>query len=222
MTMHQESRQEQHAHATVGTYLRIAAILTIVTIIELTIPYVPKSFLPTGLGIMLLAVLSLAKFALVCMFFMHLFYDSRLMTFLFCIGFMLMAGLILSTKALMNAHSLEKPSEIVVKKKPLTSPDATRGKGVFATHSCVTCHIIKEIENARGTTGPPLDGIADRAATREPGKDAKAYVEESIVSPQAYVVQGYPPTMPSDIRNTLDDQDFVDLVAYLLTLHEKK
>ena len=63
------------AHASTKTYLVIAAILTVITIVEVGIFYVPS--FQAVLAPMLL-VLSAAKFALVVAFYMHLRYDHNL------------------------------------------------------------------------------------------------------------------------------------------------
>ncbi|HEX9704354.1 MAG TPA: cytochrome C oxidase subunit IV family protein [Gemmatimonadales bacterium] len=67
-------------HATTGTYLRVAAILVIVTLIEVGVFYVPAF---QAVLVPLLLVLSALKFALVVMFYMHLKFDNRFFTFLF-------------------------------------------------------------------------------------------------------------------------------------------
>jgi cytochrome c oxidase subunit 4 len=64
---------EQHAgHASVGTYVLIGVILTVITAVEVAIFYIPaldRVLVPT------LLVLSAAKFVIVVMFYMHLRYD---------------------------------------------------------------------------------------------------------------------------------------------------
>jgi cytochrome c oxidase subunit 4 len=67
-------------HATVGTYLTIAAVLTAVTALEVGVIYVRRL---APIVVPLLLMMSAAKFALVVLFFMHLRYDSRALTFLF-------------------------------------------------------------------------------------------------------------------------------------------
>ncbi len=62
-------------------------------------------------------------------------------------------------------------------------------------HTKGTCEICHRIGQA-GTRAPDLAGIGSRAATRKPGTSAKQYIIESLLSPSAYVVQGYPPIMP--------------------------
>ena len=69
-----------HAHPTVGVYLRVAAALVILTVLEVGVFYVP-AFHPVLVPVLL--VLSMVKFALVVMFYMHLSADSRVFSFLF-------------------------------------------------------------------------------------------------------------------------------------------
>jgi cytochrome c2 len=91
------------------------------------------------------------------------------------------------------------------------------GAKVFMAKTCQTCHIISSVKGAVGNIGPKLDGVATRAATRVTGLDAAAYLRQSIENPTAYVVEKYQPLMPS-LRTTMSDQEFSDLIAFLLTL----
>ncbi|MEX2156950.1 MAG: cytochrome C oxidase subunit IV family protein [Gemmatimonadales bacterium] len=79
-------------HATTGTYLRVAAILVMVTLIEVGIFYVPAF---QGILVPLLLVLSALKFALVVMFYMHLKFDNRFFTFLFGAPLFLALGVVI-------------------------------------------------------------------------------------------------------------------------------
>jgi cytochrome c oxidase subunit 4 len=84
MNIHAAAKQ-QHAsaseqHATTRTYVIVAAILTAVTGLEFGVIYV-RRLAPILLPLLL--TLSAGKFALVVMFYMHLRYDSRILTFLF-------------------------------------------------------------------------------------------------------------------------------------------
>lgn len=69
-----------HEHATTRTYVIVAAILTAVTCLEFGVIYV-RRLAPVLLPLLL--TLSAGKFALVVMFYMHLRYDSRVLSFLF-------------------------------------------------------------------------------------------------------------------------------------------
>jgi cytochrome c oxidase subunit 4 len=64
---------EHHAgHATVGTYVLIGIILTVITAVEVAIFYIPAL---ERVLVPVLLVLSAAKFITVVLFYMHLKYD---------------------------------------------------------------------------------------------------------------------------------------------------
>src|SRR5207244_10657756 len=67
-------------HATVGTYVLVALVLTGVTALEVGVIYVRRL---APIVVPLLLAMSAAKFALVVLFYMHLRYDSPVLTFVF-------------------------------------------------------------------------------------------------------------------------------------------
>jgi hypothetical protein len=68
--------------------------------------------------------------------------------------------------------------------------------------------------------GPTWYNLAETAATRVPGQSAEAYLYNSIIHPNDFVVQGYlAGIMLQTYEQTLSDQDLADLITYLLTLH---
>ena len=77
----------QGGHATVGFYWMIGAVLGIITAVEVAVFYIPAL---SAVLVPVLLTLSAAKFILVVMFFMHLRFDSPVLTALF------MAGLVLA------------------------------------------------------------------------------------------------------------------------------
>src|SRR3989454_2040673 len=83
----------EHAHPNVGTYLRVAAALVILTVLEVGVFYVP-AFHPVLVPVLL--VLSAAKFTLVVMFYMHLKADSKFFTFLFGVPLLLAVGVMVA------------------------------------------------------------------------------------------------------------------------------
>jgi cytochrome c oxidase subunit IV len=87
-------------HATVGTYLRVALVLTGVTALEVGVIYV-RQLAP--IIVPLLIAMSAAKFALVALFFMHLRYDGRVLTLLFVGPLLLAAGLVVALMTLTGA-----------------------------------------------------------------------------------------------------------------------
>jgi cytochrome c oxidase subunit IV len=76
------SMGEVHEHPNWHTYKWIALILTVITVIEVWIYYVP-SFVASRLFIPVLLIMSAVKFAIVVMFYMHLKYDHKLFRALF-------------------------------------------------------------------------------------------------------------------------------------------
>jgi cytochrome c2 len=67
------------------------------------------------------------------------------------------------------------------------------GEEIYHTKgTCEICHRIGQ----KGTRAPDLAGVGARAAKTKPGMSAKAYIIESLLQPQAYIVEGYPPIMP--------------------------
>lgn len=94
------------------------------------------------------------------------------------------------------------------------SPEEQAGAKIFTGKGgCVGCH---NAGSGGGATGPNLSQIATVAATQRPGGDAAAYIRESITDPQAYLVSGFAPIMPS-FRGTLTDQEISEVVAFLMT-----
>ncbi len=96
----QTSDAGHQAHATVRTYVKVALVLTAVTAIEVAAIYIRAL---TPILIPTLLVLSLAKFALVVLFFMHLRYDSRVLSVLFVGPLIIAVAIILSLIALITA-----------------------------------------------------------------------------------------------------------------------
>jgi mono/diheme cytochrome c family protein len=90
-----------------------------------------------------------------------------------------------------------------------------QGQQVFVTSGCNACHTISGIST--GTVGPNLTQIGEVGGTREEGVAAEDYIHESIVTPNAYVVEGFPPNvMPQIYGEQLSDEQLDNLIAFLL------
>ena len=72
---------EVHEHPTWKEYKWVALILTLITVVEVWIYYTP--FSKTPLFVPVLLIMSVAKFTIVVMFYMHLKYDHKLFRALF-------------------------------------------------------------------------------------------------------------------------------------------
>jgi len=105
--------------------------------------------------------------------------------------------------------------------------DSERGRDIWATGGavidkvgCVYCHPIDGSEQRTDhvtVLAPSWLGISQRAAERVPGQSAEEYLRASIMSPGAFIVDGYEDIM-HNYRYELNDGDLASLIAFLLTL----
>ncbi len=87
--------------------------------------------------------------------------------------------------------------------------------GSASAPGCITCHSLEE-----GVTlvGPPHYGVATRSAVAVAGMSAEEYIRESIVDPDAHIVDGYTAgIMYKNYGEELPASQINDLVAFLLT-----
>lgn len=73
-------------HPGPAEYIKIAVALAVITALEVTVYYVSAL---QGILVPLLLFLSVVKFSLVALFFMHLKFDSRLFSAMFVVGILL-------------------------------------------------------------------------------------------------------------------------------------
>jgi hypothetical protein len=108
---------------------------------------------------------------------------------------------------------------------PMSAPitgDVERGAQLFAQGQgeippCSTCH--QTVTGQFGfSAGPNLDRIGERAGTQVDGLGAEAYLRQSILEPERYLVSGYRDIMYPGYSAHLTEQYIQDLIAYLLTL----
>ena len=93
---------------------------------------------------------------------------------------------------------------------------------LFRRAGCPVCHTIPGIEGAMGKVGPPLTvGTSGPQRLADPNYRGRArtvreYVIESILTPSAYMVPGYPDrTMPPWYGKKLTAQALDTIAAYL-------
>jgi cytochrome c2 len=107
------------------------------------------------------------------------------------------------------------PQELSLEGGTVTSAQLVKaGEEIYHTKgTCEICHRIGQ----KGTRAPDLAGVGQRASQRKPGMSAKAYLLESLIKPQAYVVEGYPPIMPEVDRPpiALNRSEVWALIAFL-------
>ena len=79
---HVDHGAHEDAHPTWSTYWKVALILTLITVVEVVVYYIP-SFAASSAFVPTLLIMSAVKFAIVVAFYMHLKYDHKLFRFLF-------------------------------------------------------------------------------------------------------------------------------------------
>lgn len=109
--------------------------------------------------------------------------------------------------------------------------NAERGDEIFhatyntssGPYACATCH---SIEPEVRLIGPSQWGVREHAETRVEGESWAQYLYNSIVMPNAYIVEADPPypenLMPANYADLLSDQDIYNILAYLATLTDSE
>lgn len=97
-----------------------------------------------------------------------------------------------------------------------TQSPADQGKAVFESAGCLGCHST----DGSAKVGPTLKGIFGSKVELSDGKTVQvdeAYLKESLVEPNAKVVKGFQPIMPT-FKATLKDEEIAALIDYMKTL----
>lgn len=90
--------------------------------------------------------------------------------------------------------------------------DAVRGRELITEYGCGACHIVPGVPGARGTVGPSLRSLADRAYIAGELTNAPGDLTRWLINPP-YFSQD---TAMPDLGVT--EADARDMVAYLYTL----
>jgi cytochrome c oxidase subunit 2 len=94
-------------------------------------------------------------------------------------------------------------------------PPAVVGRQLFEQQGCATCH-----SGQPGARGPRLNGVYGSKQALAGGGQVvadDAYIRESILNPQAKVVAGFQPVMPT-YQGLLSEENVMQLLAYVKTL----
>ena len=96
-------------------------------------------------------------------------------------------------------------------------PPAELGEKVYNEKGCNACHSV----DGTVLVGPSFKGLMGETKEFTDGSSSAAdenYIRQSILEPQAQVVKGYQPVMPS-FKGILSDKEIDALVAYIKTLN---
>jgi mono/diheme cytochrome c family protein len=113
---------------------------------------------------------------------------------------------------------VQPPPEIVLRTDLTTAEMVKVGAELMVVKGlCFTCHTV-------GKTGalrfPDLAGVDVRAKSRVPGLSDVEYFAQSMYEPNAFIVPGFNPGMPTINKPPigLTDQEILCVIAYLQTL----
>jgi mono/diheme cytochrome c family protein len=101
----------------------------------------------------------------------------------------------------------------VVGTLPKAPSGAAAGKQLFTANGCGGCHTFKPA-GTNGKVGPDLDNLAADAQKANRGS-VEQYARESIETPDAYVVPGFPKGVMPAFKGKLTDSQVDELVSYL-------
>jgi cytochrome c oxidase subunit II len=96
---------------------------------------------------------------------------------------------------------------------------AMAGERRFKRLGCAACHL----ENDTGR-GPSLVGLFGKTVRLQGGRSVTAdenYIRESILNPQAKIVAGYQPIMPT-FKGLISEDGILQIVAYLKSLRREE
>lgn len=99
MAMPNRERTDDHAHPPAMQYVLIAAILSIITAIEVATYYIDAI---SGALVYILIALSAVKFSIVVGYYMHLKFDNKLFAWIFVTGLLAGGSVVLALIALFN------------------------------------------------------------------------------------------------------------------------
>src|SRR5688572_14369236 len=93
---------------------------------------------------------------------------------------------------------------------------AVAGQQLYQTLGCVSCHGA----SGEGGRGPALGGVFGKPVFLNNGQTIKAdeaYIRESIVNPQAKLVNGFGPIMPT-FQGQISEEQLVQILAFIKSL----
>jgi cytochrome c oxidase subunit 2 len=93
---------------------------------------------------------------------------------------------------------------------------AAAGAKLFQDLACISCH-----RNDAQAQAPQLAGLFGHTVKLQNGTSViadEAYIRESIVNPQAKIVAGFPPIMPT-FQGLVTEEQLLQLIAYIRSLN---
>jgi len=115
----------------------------------------------------------------------------------------------------LTADDREK-AKLVSTSSPTHASLADQGKEMFTSKGCVACHSV----DGSPKVGPTLKGLFGHEVELADGSKVTSdenYIRESIENPQAKIVKGFAPSMPT-FKGLLQESELNALIAYIKSL----
>ena len=96
---------------------------------------------------------------------------------------------------------------------------AANGEKLFQQFGCITCH-----RPDAGARGPNLAGVYGRPVRLEDNRVVVAddnYIRESILNPNAKIVSGFQPIMPT-FQGIVSEEGLLQIIAYIKSMSEQQ
>ena len=177
MSQEPNSQEGHEGGSSVRTYVVVALILAAITYVEFALIEYDFAFLDRTTTLVSLVVLSVIKFVLVVMFFMHLKDDDNIFTGFFSSGMVIAVGTLVALSLLFTVRSLSYAQTPQEEQAELVQAVGD-GEHVFQ-ENCVTCHQT----NGRGVVGaiPPHVGHTPYLAQATGGVGGRQYMISVIL-----------------------------------------
>ncbi len=101
-----QSAAHTHEHPSELTYIKVAVLLAVITMVEVAIYYIPAVH-DSSIFVEMLLLLSAIKFATVVGYFMHLKFDNRIFVKAFGGGLFVAASIVIALDVLMRHHVID-------------------------------------------------------------------------------------------------------------------
>ena len=122
-------------------------------------------------------------------------------------------GQLVPQKQLLPPAEIEVSNDLTTDQMVKVGFEVVQQKGM-----CLTCHTIGK--TAGPFRYPDLAGVGDRAKTRKPGFTDIQYFAETLYHPDAFIVPGFSPGMPTINKPPigLTDKEILCVIAWLQSL----
>ena len=103
---------------------------------------------------------------------------------------------------------------------PVEEQEPRSPEELFAAMGCTGCHNLNEMQTDtnRGPVGPNMGNLASNAASRIEGMSAHDYIVQSIMDPNAFIVDGYNPNiMTQTFGEQMTEEEINSLSDWLIS-----